>query len=41
MQKFGDVNGSRIELTIYCRLAQNELLETCRLIAQAKKGVKS
>jgi DNA-binding transcriptional ArsR family regulator len=41
MKTVGILTSRRDGQTIYYRLAKNEFLETCGLIAQAKKGVES
>lgn len=41
MKTAGILTSRRDAQTIYYRLAKNEIVETCGLIAQAKKGVKS
>jgi DNA-binding transcriptional ArsR family regulator len=41
MKSAGILSSRRDGQTIYYRLADNNLLETCGLIVQAKKGVRS
>jgi len=41
LKAVGILSSRRDGQTIYYRLAKNEIVETCGLIAQAKKGVKS